>query len=139
MGPSVTWLIFDADGVRSNIEVQNAVQAQALTTYKQAVLTALQEVQSALVAYAREQRRRTTLIDAVAANQRSVELATRRYNQGVTDFLSVLVAEGSLFASQDALVQSNRNVATDAVALYKALGGGWEIGEERPATQPAAH
>jgi multidrug efflux system outer membrane protein len=132
VGPSASWLIFDAGGVRSNIEVQNALQAEALTTYKQTVLTALQEVQSALVAYAREQRRRAALIDAVAANQRSVVLATRRYNQGVTDFLSVLVAQGSLFGSQEALVQSNRDVATDAVALYKALGGGWEIGETPP-------
>jgi multidrug efflux system outer membrane protein len=139
VGPSATWLIFDADGVRSNIEVQNALQAQALTTYKQTVLTALQEVQSAMVAYAREQRRRGALINAVAANQRSVELATNRFNNGATDFLSVQVAEGSLFSSQDALVQSNRDVATDAVAIYKALGGGWEIEVESPATQPVAH
>jgi len=110
-----------------------------LAAYKQTVLTAVQEVQSALVAYAREQRRRAALIDAVAADQRSVPLATRRYDQGLTDFLNVLVAQGSLFASQEALVQSHRDVATDAVALYKALGGGWEIGETPAETPPAAH
>jgi multidrug efflux system outer membrane protein len=136
IGPSATWLIFDANGVRSNIEIQNALAAQAFTTYKQTVLTAMQEVENALVAYAREQRRRAALTDAVNANQLAVAAATSRYRQGgLTDFLSVLVAEGSLYGSQDALVQSNRDVATDAVALYKALGGGWEIGEP-PATRP---
>jgi NodT family efflux transporter outer membrane factor (OMF) lipoprotein len=139
IGPSATWLIFDAGGVRSNIEVQNALQEQALTIYEQTVLTALEEVQSSMVAYAREQRRRADLTDAVAANQRAVALATRRYNQGLTDFLSVLVAESSLFSSQDALVQSNRDVATDAVALYKALGGGWDTGDAPPATEPETH
>ncbi len=138
-GPSVTWPVFDAGAIRSNIEIQNALQAQALTAYHHAVLGALQEVESALVAYAREQRRREALTEAVAANERAVVLATRRYNQGVTDFLSVLDAERSLFGSQDALVQSNRNVGTDAVALYKALGGGWGIGEESATTRSDAH
>jgi NodT family efflux transporter outer membrane factor (OMF) lipoprotein len=142
IGPAFSWPIFDAGRIRSNIEVQNALQAQALATYQKTVLTALQEVQGQLVAYAEEQNRRAALADAVTFNQRAVELATRRYNQGLTDFLSVLDAQRSLFASQDALVQSNRTVSTTAVALYKALGGGWEI-EERPTapaatTQPAA-
>jgi outer membrane protein TolC len=125
----MTWPIFEGGAIRANIEVQNALQAQALIIYKTAVLTALQETQSALVSYAREQRRRAALTEAVNTNQRAVVLATRRYNQGLTDFLSVLDAERSLFSSQDALVQSNRTVATDAVALYKALGGGWELEE----------
>jgi NodT family efflux transporter outer membrane factor (OMF) lipoprotein len=139
VGPNASWTLFDAGAIRSNIDVQNSLAAQALTAYRKTVLTGLQEVQNALVAYAREQRRRAALTDAVAANQRSVELATRKYALGgTTDFLSVLVAQGSLFGSQDALVQSNRNVAIDAIALYKALGGGWEIGEEIPATRPSA-
>ncbi|HZL37024.1 MAG TPA: efflux transporter outer membrane subunit, partial [Tepidisphaeraceae bacterium] len=119
-GPSFSWPVFDAGRIWANIHVQNAVQAQALTLYKQTVLTALQDVQNALVAYAREQERRTALYDAVKANQRAVELATKRYNQGLTDYLNVIDAERSLFSSQDALVQSNRAVGTDLVALYKA-------------------
>lgn len=136
-GPNFTVPVFDAGRIASNIEVQTAVQAQALTAYKKTVLAALQEVEAALVGFAREQERRAALADAVAANQRAFELATDRYNHGVTDFLSVLDAERSLFGSQDALVQSNRAVGTDAVALYKALGGGWEIGEEPSVPQPA--
>jgi multidrug efflux system outer membrane protein len=138
-GPSASWSIFDAGRIASNIKVQNAVQEQALTAYRQTVLAALLEVQNVLIAFSQEQHRREALADAVDLNQRAVELSTRRYKQGVTDFLIVLDAERSLFASQDALVQSNSAVGTDAVALYKALGGGWEVGEDAPTTQPTEH
>jgi len=64
-------------------------------------------------------------------------LATQRYKQGLTDFLNVLDAERSLYGAQDALVQSNRQVAVNLIALYKALGGGWETLEEQPTTRPS--
>jgi NodT family efflux transporter outer membrane factor (OMF) lipoprotein len=134
-GPSVSWPIFDAGHIWMNIEIQNSVQAQALIAYRSTVLQALLDVENALVAYADEQQRRAALADAVTANQKAVGLATRRYDQGLTDFLNVLDAERSLYSSQDALVQSNRAVGTDLAALYKALGGGWEIGEPST-TQP---
>ena len=133
-GPSFNWPIFDAGRIWSNVEVEKSLDRQALITYKSAVLAALQDVENQLTAYSQEQQRREALVDAVAANQRAVVLARQRYDQGLTDFLNVLVAEESLFSSQDALVQSDRNVGTDLVALYKALGGGWKIGE--PTTQP---
>jgi outer membrane protein, multidrug efflux system len=136
-GPSVTWEIFDAGQIASNVEVQNALQAQALVVYRQTVLTALQDVQNALVALAQEQNRREALSQSVVFNQRAVVLATRRYRQGLTDFLSVLDAERSLYGSQDALVLSNAAVGADAVALYKALGGGWEMDESSTATRPS--
>ena len=134
-GPSLTWPIFDAGHIWMNIEIENSLQAQALIAYRNTVLLALQDVENALVAYADEQQRRAALADAVADNQKAVKLATRRYDQGLTDFLNVLDAERSLYSSQDALVQSNRAVGTDLASLYKALGGGWEIGENA-ATQP---
>ncbi len=137
VGPNIAWPILDSGRIWANIKVQNARQAQAYTAYKQTVLAALLEVQNTLAKYAGDQRRRNALADAVTANQRAFSLATRRYEQGVTDFLSVLDAERSLFSSQDALVQSNRDIATDAVALYKALGGGWEIGEKQPVAKPS--
>lgn len=131
-GPNVTWPIFDAGRIWANIEVEKSLQVQSLIAYQSTVLNALRDVENALTAYAQEQQRRSALADAVAANQRAVELATKRYRQGLTDFLNVFVAQQSLFSSQLSLVQSNRDVATDLVALYKALGGGWEAGE--PAT-----
>jgi len=65
------------------------------------------------------------LNDAVAANRKAVDLSMQLYTQGQTDFLNVLDAQRSLYTSEDALVQSTRNTATDLIALYKALGGGW--------------
>jgi outer membrane protein TolC len=91
------------------------------------VLTSLREVADALVSFSNEQTRRQDLEKAVEANRRAVELANDLYKQGLTDFLSVLQAQRDLFVTEDLLVLSNRNVSSNLVALYKALGGGWEI------------
>jgi NodT family efflux transporter outer membrane factor (OMF) lipoprotein len=136
IGPSFNWAIFDSGRIWSNIEVRNAIQAQALLIYRQTILTALQDVESALTAYAQEQQRRALLADAVAANQRAVAFAQELYATGKENFLNVLVAQQSLFGSQNALVQSNQAVASDLVAIYKALGGGWEVGEPVSTTRP---
>lgn len=78
------------------------------------------------------------------ANRKAVDLSMQLYTQGQTDFLNVLNAQRSLFATKDALVQSNRNVTTDLIALYKALGGGWEElpyprqATSAPSTNPTA-
>lgn len=127
IGPSIAWPIFDAGRISANINVQDARQEQALLLYQQAVLGALRDVEDALVAYAKEESRRRTLVQAADANARAVKLANQLYDAGRTDFLSVLQAQRDLYASQDALVQSDRAVATNLVALYKALGGGWEV------------
>ena len=126
IGPSVSWPIFDAGRIRANIRVQDALQEQAVIAYEATVLNSLADVEDSLIAYGREQVRRRSLTDAVEANRRAVTLATQRYTAGLTDFLSVLDAERSLYAAQDQLVQSDRFVSEDLVAVYKALGGGWE-------------
>ena len=129
----MSWPLFDAGRIRANISVQNAVQEEVLATYERAVLTALQDVEKALVAYSKEQEHHAALVTAVAADQRAaIDLATRLFASGNKDFLSVLDAQRSLYGAQDALVQSTRNIATDLVALYKALGGGWEIEVDPP-------
>lgn len=127
LGPAVSWPIFDAGRIRNNIQVFNERERQALATYQQTVLQALEDVEDSLSAYETEQVRRRALADAVAADQHAVDLANQLYAQGVVDFLQVLDAERSLFSSQDALAQSDRNVSIDLVALYKSLGGGWEV------------
>jgi NodT family efflux transporter outer membrane factor (OMF) lipoprotein len=132
-GPSVDWNIFDAGRIRANIELQKALQEETLRAYEKTVLMALQEVENALIAYAKEQERRTALLDAVTANRKAVELSTRLYTEGMTDFLNVLIAQRLLFSSEDALALSTRNLSADLVALYKALGGGWE--SQDPATE----
>jgi outer membrane protein TolC len=94
------------------------------------VLQALSDVEDSLVAYQQEQGRREALQRSVEANERSVSLATQLNQAGLVDFLNVLTAEQNLFLSQDQLSQSNQLVSTDLVAVYKALGGGWEVTEQ---------
>jgi outer membrane protein TolC len=106
--------------------VQNARQEQALAIYEETTLRAFEDVENSLVAYAKEQTRRQSLTEAVAASQKSLDLSQRLYTHGLTGFVNVLEAERSLYEAQDALVQSDRNVSVDVVALYKSLGGGWE-------------
>jgi NodT family efflux transporter outer membrane factor (OMF) lipoprotein len=129
-GPTVTWPIFAGGRIYWNIKVQDALTEQALLTYEKTVLTALKDVETALVAYAKEQETRKSLTEAVKNNRRAVDLATTLYLAGKSDFLNVLIAQRSLFATEDALAQSIRTVDTNLIALYKALGGGWE--QEQP-------
>ena len=126
--PTVTWPVFAGGKILWNIKVQNALEEQALLTYQQTVLAALKEVETALVAYVKEQEHRQALAQAVASNRQAVDLAMTLYVAGKTDFLNVLTAQLALFSTEDALAQSTRSLDTDLVAIYKALGGGWEEG-----------
>jgi multidrug efflux system outer membrane protein len=130
-GPSASWNLFEMGRTRSNIEQQRALQDQSLITYQQTALTALQEVENALIASAKEEEHRRALHEAVGANRKAVDLATTLYTQGHTDFLNVLDTQRSLYATEDALVQSTGSVSTNLVALFKALGGGWSEGQEQ--------
>ncbi len=124
-GPAVTWPIFQGGAIVSNVHLQEALRDQAFITYQKTVLAAFQDVENALIAFAKEQEHRKALNDAVVANRKAVDLSLQLYTEGQIDFLNVLNAQRSLYASEDALVQSERSIATDLIALYKALGGGW--------------
>ncbi|MDP9172777.1 MAG: efflux transporter outer membrane subunit [Planctomycetota bacterium] len=124
--PGVSWDIFDAGRVKSNIEVQNARQAQALAAYFQVILQSMQDVDDSLIAYNREQQRLASLRQAVDSNQRAVDMSTELWQKGSKDFLSVLDAQRSLFTAQDAMARSEQLVSTNLISLYKALGGGWQ-------------
>jgi len=124
-GPQITWAIFKAGAIRQNIEVQSALQEQALIQYEATILGALEEVENALKAYAEEQRRRDDLREATDAAQKAVDLAQHKYQAGLTDFNNVLDAQRSLLSFQEQLTQSDGTVTSNLVRLYKALGGGW--------------
>jgi NodT family efflux transporter outer membrane factor (OMF) lipoprotein len=133
-GPSVSWDIFDAGELQAYIDVQNALQKQALVQYRQAVMQSLADVNNALTAFYSEQDHRRLLQTEVAANQRSVALSQKLYKAGLVDFLTVLTAQQALYQSEDQLQQSEQTVSTDLIALYKALGGGWEGSEKSAVT-----
>jgi NodT family efflux transporter outer membrane factor (OMF) lipoprotein len=127
IGPTVTWPVFDAGRIRANIEIRNAQQEQALGVYEKTILTAFQDVEVSLVAYAKEQERSRSLVTAVAANQRALAMANELYIRGLSDFLNVLEAQRALSLTENDLAQSQATMASNLVSLYKALGGGWQV------------
>lgn len=127
IGPGISWNIFDGGAIRQNIKVQTARQEQALIQYESIVLNAKEEVENVLVAFAKEQRRRESLVRATEAARQADLLARDRYQAGLVDFSNVLIAQLSLLSFQDELVQSDGAVTTNLVRLYKALGGGWQF------------
>jgi NodT family efflux transporter outer membrane factor (OMF) lipoprotein len=135
----LSWRVFDAGAIRQNIEVQSALQEQALIAYESAVLSAREEAENAIVAYAQEQRRRRELSEAALSAQTAAELASLKYRAGLIDFTTVLEAERSLLSFRDQLAQSDGAIVTNLVRLYKSLGGGWRAlapeGRETPATE----
>jgi len=127
IGPTISWPVFDAGRIRANIEIRNAQQEQALNRYEQAVLAALGDVEKSLVNYAQEQIRHRSLNDAVVANRRAVVMANELYVRGLNDYLSVLDSQRALYLTETELAQSEATMASNLVALYKALGGGWQV------------
>ena len=125
IGPRVSWPVFDAGRIRAKIRAQDARQEQALARYEQAILISLEEVENALVAYIKERVRQRWLSEAVKASREAADVASERYRSGLENFLNVVIAQRSLYDSQDALAQSQIAIASNLVALYKALGGGW--------------
>jgi NodT family efflux transporter outer membrane factor (OMF) lipoprotein len=127
IGPTIRWPIFDAGRIRANIEIRNAQQEQAVNQYEQTVLAALGDVEKSLVNYAQEQVRYRTLTDAVAANRRAVQMAQELYVRGLNDYLNVLDTQRALYLTETEMAQSEATMASNLVALYKALGGGWQV------------
>ena len=124
-GPSFRWNIFDGGRVRNNIKAQDALTEQALVRYERTVLAGLEDVENAIVAYARERERRKILARAVVAAQRSAEIVEEAYKIGLTDFQNVLDTQRSLFVQQDEIAKSEGDVTQNLIRIYRALGGGW--------------
>ncbi|MGN6370415.1 MAG: efflux transporter outer membrane subunit [Phycisphaerae bacterium] len=132
LSPTITWPVFDAGRIVSNISLQKSIAAETKLQYRKAVLTALQDVEDALVNYATEQARNKALHDALKQNRDALDIAREQYKQGLNPFLNVLDAERNLFTAQDAVAQSDAQMSINLVAVYKALGGGWQIDRTRP-------
>jgi NodT family efflux transporter outer membrane factor (OMF) lipoprotein len=126
IGPTVQWGLINYPSLRSNIRTNKARRDQKVLTYQKTVLTAFQEVEDALTAYDNEKKREKTLEIEVEQYQQASKLALAKYTRGLTNFLDVLDAQRSLFSAQDSLALSRATVQTNLIALYKALGGGWE-------------
>jgi multidrug efflux system outer membrane protein len=126
LGPRIFWAAFDLGRVRARIRAADARTEAALAEYEQRVLLALEETEKALVDFQRQQARCDLLRASAQASEKAVSLARMRYQFGIVDFLAVLEAERTLLNAQDLLAASETRTATTLIAVYKALGGGWE-------------
>ena len=124
-GPSISWAAFDLGRVRARIGSAKALTDAALAAYEGAVLGALEDTEGALISYGRSQTRRDALQVAAAASDRAADLAQRRFEGGLIDFLEVLDAERTALSAELLLSQSRTDAATSLIAVYKALGAGW--------------
>jgi outer membrane protein, multidrug efflux system len=125
VGPSISWAAFDIGRVRARIGSAKAETDAALATYEAAVLNALEDTEGALISYGRSQSRRDALQVAAAASDKAADLARRRFEGGLIDFLEVLDAERTALSAELLLSQSRTDAATSLIAVYKSLGAGW--------------
>ncbi len=126
VGPSLSIPVFQGGRLVSSVKLARAQQASAALDYRQTVLTALQDVENALVSYRADQARVTALDETTGSLQRAFDLASDSYRQGISTFIDVLDAQRQLAQAQEQATQARMQSALDLVALYKALGGGWE-------------
>ena len=126
-GPSFGWDIFNYGRNKNNVRVQDARLQQLIVIYQSTVLEAQREVEDALVGFIRAQQQVGYLQDSVKAAARSVDLALIQYRDGVTDYQRMLDTQQALLAQQDLLSATQGDIATNLIAMYRALGGGWQI------------
>ncbi len=124
-GPSVSIPIFEGGRLEAARDAQAAVRDQTFVAWRASVLTALGDVENALVALSGERARSAKLAAATASYRRATTLSRTLYESGTASFLDVLDAERSLYSAEDMLIQSRAAIANDHVSLAKALGGGW--------------
>jgi len=121
--------IFNWGRIKANISAKEALNEQAFLSYQTTVLNAYKEVEDALVAHAQESLRIAALSQALEAQRLAMYLSTERWRKGLAAYLDVLLAERSQFQAQRQLVESQAKQSSQLVALYKALGGGWQVAE----------
>jgi NodT family efflux transporter outer membrane factor (OMF) lipoprotein len=131
-GVAAIWPLLDFGVLDAVVDIADLRTHEMLINYKQTVLRAVQEVDSAVSSYAAQQDRLRNLGDALLASQRAVSLATQRYDRGLTDFLNVVDAERQQYDLEQQYAASQTVVSEQFVALYKTLGGGWEQYQQIP-------
>jgi NodT family efflux transporter outer membrane factor (OMF) lipoprotein len=129
VGPDVSIPIFEGGRLRSTLALRESRQREAAIGFQKTVLRAWQEVDNAITAYAEAQRRRADVARAVVQNQAALQAARQRYSEGALDFLNVNSTLEQLLQSENDLADSDTQIATDLVNLYRALGGGWGVAD----------
>ena len=125
LAASIAQTIFAGGRIRQQIQVQTAVQEQALATYESTVLTALEDVENALVSLRRSRERYVFLQTADEAARTAAQWARQRYEVGLVDYTSVVTTQQTQLSASESLKSCEAEITTALVQLYKALGGGW--------------
>ena len=131
-GPGAYWPLLDFGRLDALVNIEEFRTHEALVQYKKTIIAAVEDVDQSIKQYRLDLQRQRELGVALEAGHRSVDLATERYERGVTDFLYVLDAQRQLFALADQTAIAAEVVVLDYVAFYKALGGGWELYADLP-------
>jgi outer membrane protein, multidrug efflux system len=139
VGPGITWAAFDLGRVRARISSAKDQTDAALGAYESAVLGALEDTEGALINYGHSQTRREALRVAAAASDKAADLARKRFQGGLIDFLEVLDAERTALSAELLLSQGRTDTATSLVAVYKALGAGWGVATPNSSAAVTAH
>jgi len=126
-GPSFQWKILNYGRLKNQVRVQDARLQQLLVNYENVVLNASAEVKNAISGFLHSKAEAEYREQSATAAKRSTELSMLQYAEGVTLYQSVLDATRALASQQDAYAVTQGNIATNLIALYKALGGGWEV------------
>jgi outer membrane protein TolC len=132
-GPGATWPLLDFGALDAQVDIAGLEAHAQLDIYRRTILSAVQDVDTSLAAYSAQQERLQNLGDAMLSGQRAVDLATERYNRGLTDFLNVVDAERQFYDLQDQYAVAQVGEAEQFVRLYKSLGGGWQNYQAIPA------
>lgn len=127
LGPSLEIPIFSGGARRATVRLDDVKAQEAAVAYAGTVLSALHDVENSLTAYGTEQSRHASLVATLSQNRTALDLAQQRYQSGIAGFLDVLYAERAQQQTELSLADSTAAVSTDLVALYKALGGGWQV------------
>jgi len=126
VGPTFQWNILNYGRLKNNVRVQDARYQQAIVNYQNTVLTAYQEVEDAMVAFIQSQQESRFRGEAATASKKSTEIANIQYREGAVDFQRVIDSERTLVLQQDRWTNTRGDIALNLIAMYKALGGGWE-------------
>ena len=129
-GPGFNWDILNYGRIRNRVRVEDARLQQLVVSYKNTVLNAQREVEDAIVAFARSKEEERFLKESVGAAKRSVDISSIQYREGTTDYQRVLDSQSFLTTQADRLATISGQVGANLVAIYKALGGGWQIRQE---------
>ncbi len=127
LAPGFSWDVLNYGRILNNVEVQDARFRQRVLHYRQTVLRANAEAEKAIVSFLQAQQRVKSLKEAVAANEEAIKVATDQYNEGEINFNEIFTLQSFLVQEQDALAVAEGDVAKSLIAIYKALGGGWQI------------